>query len=79
MKEVVVIWSIFVTKNKMKDVLLISKGSELVRVPLRNLVFIQASANYSEVVTVNGKRTLVSFQLGQIEDLIEEQIGDDKP
>lgn len=77
-KEVVVIWSIFVTKNKMKDVLLISKGSELVRVPLHNLVFIQASANYSELVTVNGKRTLVSFQLGQIEDLIEEQLGEDK-
>ena len=77
-KEVVVIWSIFVTKNKMKDVLLISKGSELVQVPLHNLVFIQASANYSELVTVNGKRTLVSFQLGQIEDLIEEQLGEDK-
>lgn len=62
----------------MKDVLLISKGTELVRVPLCNLVFIQASANYSEVVTVNGKRTLVSFQLGQIEDLIEEQLGEDR-
>lgn len=78
MKEVLVIWSIFVTKNNMKDVLLISKGTELVRVPLCNLVFIQASANYSEVVTVNGKRTLVSFQLGQIEDLIEEQLGEDR-
>lgn len=77
-KEVLVIWSIFVTKNNMKDVLLISKGTELVRVPLCNLVFIQASANYSEVVTVNGKRTLVSFQLGQIEDLIEEQLGEDR-
>ena len=78
MKEVLVIWSIFVTKNNMKDVLLISKGTELVRVLLCNLVFIQASANYSEVVTVNGKRTLVSFQLGQIEDLIEEQLGEDR-
>ena len=59
----------------MKDVLIISKGAELVRVPLCNLVFIQANANYSEIVTLNGKRTLVSFQLGQIEDMIEEQLG----
>ena len=61
----------------MKDVLIISKGAELVRVPLCNLVFIQANANYSEIVTLNGKRTLVSFQLGQIEDMIEEQLGED--
>lgn len=44
----------------MKDNLLISKGTELVRVPLRSLVYIQASANYSEIVTGNGKKTLVS-------------------
>ena len=61
----------------MKDVLIISKGAELVRVPLCNLVFIRANANYSEIVTLNGKRTLVSFQLGQIEDMIEEQLGED--
>ncbi len=60
----------------MNDVLIISKGAELIRVPLRNLVFIQASANYSEIVTLNGKRTLVSFQLGQIEDMIEAQLGE---
>lgn len=74
-KEELAIRSIFVY-CKMKEVLLISKGAELIRVPLCNLVFIQASANYSEIVTVNGKKTLVSFQLGQIEDLIEEQLGE---
>lgn len=61
----------------MKGCLIISKGTELLRVPLKNLVYIQASANYSEVVTLNGKKTLVSFQLGQIEDIIEKQLGDD--
>lgn len=66
---------LYITKM-MKDNLLISKGAELVRVPLRSLVYIQASANYSEIVTINGKKTLVSFQLGQIEDMIEEQLGE---
>lgn len=61
----------------MKGFLIISKGAELTRVPLDNLVYIQASANYSEIVTRNGRRTLVSYQLGQIEDMIEEQLGDD--
>jgi len=66
-----------IAEKKMKGYLIISKGAELLRVPLKNLVYIQASGNYSEVVTMNGKKTLVSYQLGQIEDMIEEQLGDD--
>ena len=57
--------------------MVISKGAELIRVPLQNLVFIQACANYCEIVTLNGKRTLVPYQLGQVEDMMEEQLGED--
>ena len=54
----------------------ISKGTEFLRVPADHLVFISADGNYSNVVTRDGKSALVSFQLGQVEDLIADQLGD---
>ena len=54
----------------------ISKGTEFLRIPADHLVFISADGNYSNVVTRDGKSTLVSFQLGQVEDLIADQLGD---
>lgn len=60
----------------MSRCILISKGAELVRVPVEHLVFIQAEGNYSHLVTRDGRRTLISYQLGQIEDIIEDQLGD---
>ena len=54
----------------------ISKGTEYLRIPADHLVFISADGNYSNVVTRDGKSTLVSFQLGQVEDLIADQLGD---
>ena len=54
----------------------ISKGTEFLRVPAEHLVFISADGNYSNVTTRDGKTALVSFQLGQVEDLIAEQLGD---
>lgn len=66
----------FESKFRMKKYLIISKGTELLRVPVEHLVYIQADGNYSHVVTRNGRKALVSFQLGQIEDIIEEQLGE---
>lgn len=54
----------------------ISKGTEFLRVPADHLVFISADGNYSNVVTRDGKSALVSYQLGQVEDLIADQLGD---
>ena len=54
----------------------ISKGTEFLRIPTDHLVFISADGNYSNVVTRDGKSALVSFQLGQVEDLIADQLGD---
>ena len=54
----------------------ISKGTEFLRIPADHLVFISADGNYSNVVTRDGKSALVSFQLGQVEDLIGDQLGD---
>ena len=56
--------------------IVISKGTELLRVPANRLMYISSDGNYSNVITSDGKSRLVSLQLGQIEDLIAEQIGD---
>lgn len=57
--------------------IIISKGTELLRVPSHCLMYVSSEGNYSNVVSSDGKVRLVSLQLGQIEDLIGEQLGDD--
>ena len=60
----------------MEGIIVISKGTELLRVPAGRLVYVSADGNYSHVVTQDNRKQLVSFQLGQIEDLIGIQLGD---
>ena len=61
----------------MEKAIVISKGTELLRVPASRLVYISAEGNYSEVVTKDNRKRIVSFQLGQLEDIIGDQLGDD--
>lgn len=56
--------------------IVIAKGTELLRIPADRLVYVSADGNYSNVITRDNKKALVSFQLGQIEDLIANQLGD---
>ena len=49
----------------------------MLRIPAERLVYISADGNYSYVHTLDGRRQMVSFQLGQLEDLIGVQLGDD--
>ncbi len=60
----------------MGQVVVISKGTELLRVPSARLVYISADGNYSNLVTQDNRSRMVSYQLGQLEDLIGEQLGD---
>ena len=62
--------------SPMPKFITISKGTEFLRIPADHLVYISADGNYSNVVTRDGKSALVSFQLGQVEDLIADQLGD---
>ena len=62
--------------SPMPGFITISKGTEFLRIPAEHLVYISADGNYSNVVTRDGKTALVSFQLGQVEDLIADQLGD---
>lgn len=61
----------------MSKKIIISKGTELLRVPADCLMYVSSDGNYSNVVTTDGKSRLVTYQLGQIEDAINEQLGDE--
>lgn len=61
----------------MSQFVVISKGTELIRIPSARLVYISADGNYSNIVTQDNRSRMVSFQLGQLEDLIGDQLGDD--
>ena len=58
------------------EVLIISKGTEMLCVPVDRLVYVFSDGNYSTVVTQDSRQHIVSYQLGQVASLIEEQIGD---
>lgn len=72
-KKSLTLWS----ASKLNKVIVISKGTELLRIPADRLVFVSAEGNYSEVVTQDNRKRIVSFQLGQIEDMIGDQLGDE--
>lgn len=56
--------------------IVITKGTELLRVPADRLMYVSSDGNYSNVVTQDGKSRLVCLQLGQLEDIIGKQAGD---
>ena len=60
---------------KVKNII-ISKGTELLRLPPERLVYISSEGNYSNIITIDNRKRLVAFQLGQLEDIIGEQLGD---
>lgn len=71
------IWHYPVTSTMNGKFLVISKSTELLRVPIDCLMYIESDGNYSYVVTRDGRRSLVATQLGQIEDSLAEQLGED--
>ena len=61
----------------MKHVVL-SRGTELLRVPVDRLMYISSDGNYSNVVTVDRHSRLIGLQLGVIESILKEQLGDSR-
>ena len=57
--------------------IVLSRGTELLRVRADRLMYVSSDGNYSHVVTLDGRKRIVSLQLGQIEDLIGDQLGDE--
>ena len=58
--------------------IVISTNTELLRIPSDRLMFITSEGNYSKVFTQDGHNHLVAYQLGQLEDMIGNQLGEDE-
>lgn len=54
--------------------LVISTNADLVRIAARHIVCITSDGNYSTIVQTGNEMRVVTVQLGQIEQLIEEQL-----
>jgi DNA-binding LytR/AlgR family response regulator len=58
--------------------IVISQNTELIRVPADCLIFMESVGNYSHLYTLDGNKTLVSLQLGQLEDFINNQDDEER-
>lgn len=61
----------------MKRQLTISNTAELVRLYAEDIVSIEADGNYSTIFIVGDEQRVVLFQLGQLERMIGEQLGEE--
>lgn len=62
----------------MSSYIIIPTNTELLQIPSDYLMYIEADGNYSKVYTQEGKYRQVSFQLGQLEDMIGNQLDEDE-
>lgn len=59
----------------MKKRLIISTSVDLVRIAPEHIVYISSDGNYSTLVQTDGEARMISYQLGQIADMIDLQLG----
>ena len=55
--------------------LIISTSIDLVRIAPERIVYISSDGNYSTLIQADGEVRMLSFQLGQIEKMINSQLG----
>lgn len=66
----------FAARNEpMGDHLIISTVNDLLRVRHDNIVYISSDGNYSQMLLVGGDMRVLTMQLGQMERLIEDLLG----
>ena len=58
-----------------KRQLIIPTSIDLVRIAPERVVYISSDGNYSTLVQADGEMRMLSFQLGQIEKMIADQLG----
>ena len=58
----------------MKTHLVISTANELLRVAATHIIYISSDGNYSNLLMSGGEIRMVTFQLGQIEEIIQKQL-----
>lgn len=61
--------------NSPKRQLLFPTSIDLVRIAPERIVYISSDGNYSTLVQADGEVRMLSFQLGQIEKMIADQLG----
>jgi DNA-binding LytR/AlgR family response regulator len=57
-----------------KTHLVISTANELLRVAAAHIIYISSDGNYSNLLMSGGEIRMVTFQLGQIEEMIQKQL-----
>ena len=57
--------------------LIISNTAELIRLHAEDIVSIEADGNYSTLYIIGEEKRVVLFQLGQLERMIGEQLGEE--
>ena len=58
----------------MKRFLIIATSNDLVRIAPERIVYISSDGNYSTLVQTDGEMRMLSYQLGQIEKMISDQL-----
>ena len=59
----------------MAGYLTISNSKELLRLPTDNIVYVAGGGDYSDIMMTDGKKRTVTCQLGQVEDMLSAQLG----
>lgn len=60
---------------KMKKHIVIATSVDLVRISPERVVYVASDGNYSTIVQSDGETRVLTFQLGQIEKIMSEQLG----
>ena len=55
--------------------LVISTANDLIRIAPERIVYISSDGNYSTLVQTDGQARMLSFQPGQIVEMMEKQLG----
>ncbi|MDF9828844.1 LytTR family transcriptional regulator DNA-binding domain-containing protein [Parabacteroides sp. PF5-6] len=58
----------------MGNYLIISTSNDLIRIMPDRIVYISSDGNYSNLIQADGESRLLSYQLGQIEKMINSQL-----
>ena len=61
----------------LKKYLVISTATDLVRIAPDKIVFISSDGNYCNLMQTDNESRLLTYQLGQIETMIHDQLGTD--
>lgn len=61
----------------MKKHIVISTSVDLVRISPERVVYVASDGNYSTIVQSDGETRVLTFQLGQIEKIMDDQLGSD--